>query len=228
MAQVEAPDRVPARESGWRWLAAPLRWAPAAALAVVVAIVVPIALWQGSEEPRVPSLGPASPEEFQPRGRPTEPERASTFRAFCVIPGAVLPLDPGPTSGTPPRCGRAMQLRFTVTNSGGFRHVFLAGLDEGHSLKWYFPRPPARESVLAPPSGVVDAPLDRVIRVGVNHPVGLVRIFALFSDQPVRVAEVEAAARGMAERRLPIATAHELLVGRADVRQRSLLLRVTP
>ena len=72
-----------------------------------------------------------------------------------------------------------------MSNPGSYKSVFLVGMDDDHAPKWYAPKPPVAESVPAP-AGLQDTPVGGAVKLGVNHGPGRVRIFALFSDKPVR------------------------------------------
>ena len=109
-------------------------------------------------------------------------------------------------------------------------------MDDDHAPKWYAPKPlpreaqalnPVIESVPAP-NGVQDTPVGGAVKLGVNHGPGRVRIFALFSDKPVRAPEVEAAVDELAKRHVTAQEAEALPLRRPDVLQRSLLVDIAP
>lgn len=194
----------PAR--GWQrlvqWFAPTPRWA--AGLAVAAALVlIPFAL-------RAPTSDPG----FQARGGAPQ-ERTAGLRAFCLDDGGVTP-----------RCTRQDQLRLTVSNAGRFQRVFLVGLDDEWAPKWYAPRPPEIQSVAAPEG--VDVPVGPAVRLGVNHDPGKVRVYALFSDVPVTMPEVEAAAERMRQQGKAPSQMESLPLMRTDVVQRSVVLDVEP
>jgi hypothetical protein len=188
------------------WLAPTPRWTAAATLALAVLLVPFVVL-------RRPSLRPA--DEFQARGTgapATSMERRGGLRAFCIEGDQVRALD---ERG---RCSMSANLKLTVSNPGRFQRVFVVGVDGERSVKWYAPHPPERESVTAPEG--IDAPVGGAVRLGVNHSPGPVRIYALFSDAPVRADEIEAAAAKGTLDKLPL--------GRADVQATSLVVEVAP
>ena len=122
-----------------------------------------------------------------------------------------------------------------MSNPGKYARVFLVGVDAEHELKWYAPRPPETESVAAPDTSKAaaetpDVPVGATIRLQVNHQNGPVRIYALFSDTPVRSSEVQVATRDLATRKVPVSSpeAEVLPLKRADVLQRSLVIDVGP
>lgn len=221
----------PAWQRMLQWFAAPTqRWA-ATGLAAAAAAVLLL--------PMLKSANHAAPgETFQPRGGkgPVElfsrnvggklVERSAGLRAFCLTKDQVQALDPkGPES---PRCDRAAQLKLAVSNPGQFKQVFLVGMDGEHDLKWYAPRPPETVSVAAPIGEAVDVPVGASVRLAVNHRPGPMRIYALFSDQPVSVAEVEAASQELARKNVKAEAAEALPLKRTDVLQRSLLIDLQP
>jgi hypothetical protein len=134
-----------------------------------------------------------------------------------------------PSQANLPQCDLAAQLKLAVSNPGGYSRVFLVGMDDSHELKWYAPKPPGDASVSAPTGvGMSEVPVGSAVRLGINHEPGRVRVYALFSDQPVRSAEVTAAAAQLAQRRVGVADAETLPLGRADVLQRSIIFDVKP
>jgi hypothetical protein len=206
-AAVVAEAAAAGRPSAWQrllqWLAAPRHWAPLAtgATAAVLLLALP---WL---------LAPRPVEEFRARGGGAAAgERPAGLRAFCLD-----------GSGVTPRCSQAAQLRLTVSNGGHYQRVFVVGLDETGELKWYAPRPPETTSVPAPAG--VDVPLGAAVRLGVNHDPGKVRIYALFSDNPLSAEEIEAAAERVRGARVQPET---LPLVRKDVAQKSVTIDVTP
>ncbi len=221
-----------------QWFAAPTqRWVATGLVAAAAAVLVIPMLRQGQPNGdwhEHPSTG-----TFQPRGGKGPVElfsknldgkvvpRNAGLRAFCLMKDQVQPLDPNGKAA--PRCDRAAQLKLAVSNSGGFKNLFLVGMDGEHELKWYAPRPPETESVAAPlESAGADVPIGASVRLAVNHRPGPVRIFALFSDAPVSAKEVEAATEELAKKNVTAEKADALPLKREDVLQRSLLIDVEP
>jgi hypothetical protein len=186
-----------------QWLAHPRRWVAGAATAVALAVLIPFFV-----------LRPRGDGDFQARGGPTG-ERQAGVRAFCFD-----------GSGVTPTCTRASQLRLTVSNAGKFRYMFLLGLDDAHAIKWYAPRPPETMSVAAPEGS--DVPVGDALRLGVNHDPGPVRVYAIFSDAPVSVAEVEATVEHMRAMKLSPTSAGALPLQRTDVVQHSVTFNIQP
>jgi hypothetical protein len=170
-------------------------------------------------------------DEFQPRGSATNKgnvdffathpgvaptERGASVRAFCIEGDRVSALIDGS------HCAKDGQLKLAVTNRGRYEKVFLVGVDANREVKWYAPRPPEQGSVPAPQEGI-DVPVAGALKVGVNHDLGRVRIYALFSDQPIAAEEVEKAAKDL---QLPLP--ETLPLNRSDVLQRSLSFEVVP
>ena len=218
-----------------QWFAPVQRWGTGVALAAAAIVLIPLIL--------KPQMKPV--EEFQPRGgkkdgpielyskaphlKPTE--RAAGLRAFCLVGDKVIALDP--KGNTPPKCSAQSQLKLAVSNPGKYQKVFLVGVDSEYSIKWYAPRPPETESVAAPVgTGTVEAPAEIPVgvsvRLAVNHQPGPVRLFALFSDKSVTVAEVEKAVDSMAKQKVRLSDQFSLSIDRPDVLQRSVVIDVGP
>jgi len=218
-----------------QWFAPTQRWATGLVAAAAAIALIPILSHMNQSKP-------APDDTFQPRGGkgPVElysghpqvaTDRMAGLRAFCLTGDKVVALDPKGT--TPPRCARSSQLKLAVSNPGKYARVFLVGVDRENDLKWYAPRPPETESVAAPDTSKAGAdapeiPVGATVRLHVNHDPGPVRIYALFSDQPVKSAEVLAATSELAASKVPV-TSHKaegLPLKRGDVLQRSLLIDV--
>jgi hypothetical protein len=200
-------DQAAARPRAWQrlvqWMAPPRRWAVGVATAATLAVLIPFFVAR-----------PRGEGEFQTRGG-THHERQAGVRAFCLD-----------DKGVTPRCTGTAQLRLTVSNAGGFRYVFLLGLDEAHAIKWYAPRPPDLASVAAPTGNEV--PIGDAVRLGVNHDPGPARVYAIFSDTPVTAAEIEAAVERMRSLKLSPEKASTLPLQRTDVVQHSVTFDVVP
>ena len=225
----------PAWQRMLQWFAPTQRWATGLVAVAALFALVPI-LKHNHAAPTLPALpgdgmqargGKGPVELFSGHPQLKGTERLAGLRAFCLDGSEVHPLEPkGPAL---PACARSGELKLAVSNPGKFARVFLVGMDGSHALKWYAPRPPATESVLAPAGGeAVDAPVGATVRLAVNHQTGPVRIYALFSDRPVKASEVEAASRELARRGVRTEDAASLPIPRPDVLQRSLLIDVQP
>jgi hypothetical protein len=212
----------------WFWRFRPV-WTTGLVAAAAAVILIPL-LTRTPMNAHAPEPGKnAGPVElFQSRGGATPngaEARQAGLRAFCLEGEKVQPLDPKGTE--PPKCERSSQLKLAVSNPGNYKSVFLVGMDDDHAPKWYAPKPPVGESVPAP-SGVQDTPVGGAVKLGINHGPGRVRIFALFSDKPVRSPEVEAAVDELAKRHVTAQEAEALPLRRPDVLQRSLLVDIAP
>jgi hypothetical protein len=219
------------------WFAPAQRWGTGLALTAAALAIIPLLRMNEPTSGR---------DEFQPRGgkdkgpvelfsktpvlKPTE--RSAGLRAFCLVGDKVEALDQKDTK--PPRCARSAQLKLAVSNTGKYSKVFLVGLDKDYDLKWYAPRPPETESVNAPAPGqdketaetTVETPVGASVRLVVNHGPGVTRIFGIFSDKPVTVAEVEAAAKTAKDKKVGLSDLYALPFSRTDVLQRSLLIDI--
>jgi hypothetical protein len=216
----DAQERTPSAWAALRaWLLSPRGLVPVA-VALVAIVAVPLLLSRPDT-----SSGPTG-ETLQARGG-ISAEPHIGFRAFCLTPSTVVALDATPSAALP-RCSRTAQLKLAITNHGGFRKVFLVGVDASHRVKWYAPRPPQAESIDTPRGDAVDEPVGTATRLEINHTPGPLRIYALFSKAPIRAAEVEEAIATLSRSGTPPAAAAQLPLGRTDVTQRSLLLELTP
>ncbi|MCA9668622.1 MAG: hypothetical protein KC503_23680 [Myxococcales bacterium] len=181
-----APDPPP-RSFAQRFLS--LRWLGAlVAVGAAVAIVLPLALRDDGKPPAGnSSTAPARP-EFQTRGAAPKTGKLVGLRAFCVAKGGgVAELGSDNKS-----CALAGVLKLAYTNRSKLAHVFIVGVDAKHRPMWYVPTPRTGLSVRAE-QGAVDKALARTVRLEVNHQAGALRIFALFSQKPLALADVEAA-----------------------------------
>jgi hypothetical protein len=193
----------PAWQRALQWFAPTQRWAVGIAAAAAVVVLIPFLA-------RSPT--PQRGDEFQTRGATTH-ERTAGLRAFCIG-----------DEGVTPRCARTTQLRLTVSNAGKFQRVFVVGFDDDFNPKWYAPRPPEAQSVVAPDG--VDQQIGTAVKLGINHDPGRVRIYALFSDAPVTTQEVESAADKLREQGKKPSQIESLPLLRTDVIQKSLVLDV--
>jgi hypothetical protein len=96
-------------------------------------------------------------------------------------------LDDSGAPSTPCHVSGTLQLRYTAKAA---RYLFVFGKTEQGELLWYTPTPAAPESVRVPaaPNG---ATLPFSTRLAVNHRPGRVRIYALFTAEPVALSDVE-------------------------------------
>jgi hypothetical protein len=221
-----------------QWFAPTQRWATGLVAAAAAIALIPILAHMNQAK------APAE-DQFQPRGGKTGPvelfgahpstmgDRMAGLRIFCLSGDKVEALDP--KGAAAPKCARASQMKLAVSNPGKFARVFLVGVDNEHALKWYAPRPPETESVAAPDTSkpvaeAAEVPVGATIRLHVNHDPGPIRVYALFSDAPVRSSEVEAATKDFAARKVAITSreAELLPLKRTDVLQRSLVIDVGP
>ncbi len=227
-----------------QWFAPAQRWGTGLALAAAALAIIPLLRMnepiKDEFQPRGGTVGPHAqrgagrddkgPVELfskTPVLKPTD--RSAGLRAFCLVGDKVEALDP--KDSKPPRCQRSAQLKLAVSNTGKYAKVFLVGLDKDYDLKWYAPRPPETESVPAPAPGLttettVEPPVGASVRLVVNHGLGQVRLFGLFSDKAVTTAEVEAAVKTLALKKVGLSDQFALPINRPDVLQRSLLIDI--
>lgn len=110
-------------------------------------------------------------------------------------------------------CPREAMLAFSVTNLDDEpRHVFLVGVNDRDELRWYAPFEPSSRSVEVR-AGEVDRLLETLAELR-DLPEGeRVTVFALFSDDPVDGAALEARLREARARGLPLSRLDRLPVG---------------
>ena len=254
------PDAEPARrQSIFRWVAV------LAASAAVFALVLPLALHfarppatgrgaggGGGVAETAAELGGRP--EFEPRGpAQASPTEKLGLRAFCIQSAAagatpvvqsVLPTDPAAPAAKLTSCGLGDVLKFAYTNRSELPYLFLVGLDERYAVKWYEPHPPRTTSVEVK-KDAVNQTIPRAVKIGVNHEAGALRLYAIFSAQPVEARQIEAAAAAAKKAKIPLARLTALTlegVGAAPrgigvgaprsgrdqaVEQRSLLLKLS-
>ncbi|MCK6550153.1 hypothetical protein L6R52_30240, partial [Myxococcota bacterium] len=149
--------------------------------------------------------------------------RPASVRAFCVDGAAVVPL-----GEAAPTCALSAALKLAIGNRGAYPHVFVVGLQDDHTPRWYLPRPPETKSVAAPERDAGEVPIGAAVRLAVNHHAGPLRVHALFSEAPLDAREVEAAFHALAAKGVSAVDAVELPLARRDVVQRSVLVEVAP
>jgi hypothetical protein len=227
----------PARRQVVSWVAA------IATCGVVLAIALPLVLHKAGRPPTTSgpagisenagggSAGGVEEHDFQPRGGSgAGPAVVGVmgFRAFCI--SKLAGLAPQVTGLQPDgACRTSDVLKFAYTNRARkpLPYLFLVGVDEKHRIKWYEPHPPARHSV-AIKSDIADEPIERAVRLAVNHQAGQLRIFALFSQKPIEADAIERTVAELAKRGTSIAKLAELPGQPADCLQQSLLIKLEP
>lgn len=165
----------------------------------------------------VPPRGLEGEGTFRVRGA-TPGVRPATLRAFCVD-GAGQARELSPEA---PACPLGGLLELALANQGKYRHVFVVGVQEDLSPRWYSPRPPEERSVEAPPAEEGQVPFGPSIRLAVNHHAGPLVVHALFSDVPLAAADVTRAIQRSGK---PDGAPLELGAG---VEERSLRLEIAP
>lgn len=153
-------------------------------------------------------------EELRARGS-ANTAKPATVRAFCVSDGKAAEAR---------SCSLASDLQLALGNKGGYRYVFLVGVQAGGSPRWYSPRPPAIESVNAPAAGDGEAMIGSAIHLRVNHEQGPLKIFALFSEHPLAMRDIEAAIARTKDQSL--AELEALPLEGKDVAQRTVFMEV--
>jgi hypothetical protein len=187
----EILDRMAPRRAGLPGRA----WAYAGISLAVVATAVLVVL---------PMLEPQPASDFQARG--VDAEVAAGVRAFCITAeqGAqaprirsTFPVTDELVAGAGGSCNIKDVLRFAYTNGvpgrgRAFDCLFLLGINEQLQPLWYYPHPDEKLSVrIQSGPEAVNVPLPGGVRLEVNHAPGLVRIYGLFSEEPLTVSQVE-------------------------------------
>ncbi len=139
-----------------------------------------------------PGLGPN--DDFQARGQTVQ----SQVELICIQQGE----SPEARSARMPdgswRCALNENLAFAVLPIGNARHVALFGIDEAGQILWYTPTPTQAASHLLQPSDR-PMPIERTVRLDVNHRPGDYRVWALFSNEALRFDRVQKMAQTVAE-----------------------------
>ncbi|MBW2733420.1 MAG: hypothetical protein JRH20_13615, partial [Deltaproteobacteria bacterium] len=127
---------------------------------------------------------------FQARGAPSEDGKHVGLRLFCLGPkvSMVHELRDVPVGS----CSLGATLKFAITNRSELRYLFLVGVDARHEALWYRPMPPRTESFFVAKK-IVDKPLERAVRLEINHQRGKLRVYALFSSHPLEAKVVQEA-----------------------------------
>ncbi len=195
------PAEVRAKPGRW----APRFLAPAAALACA-AMVILVSRAPGPVSHRVP-IGEGSrlaPAEIVARG-PGAAFNAKTaetgFRLLRVVPREAK-VDEGSELLV------SDVVTFTYTNlRKGMRYLALLGIQEGGTVRWYYPGPESDRSILIEPERV-DEPLNDGIRLSIFHRAGWLRVAAILLEGACRQggrggcgASAGGAGRGIGEAR---------------------------
>jgi hypothetical protein len=143
---------------------------------------------------------------------PDGDERWTGIRVFSVPAGGeVFPLAPGPLP--------AGELAFTYTNGSPrpFSHLMILAVDQAGRIHWFYPAflDPAGDPESIPiAAGREERELPE--RVRIHAAPGRLRLFALFTNQPLRVRQVEALLRDLLAQgrlwqadRLPVPDIHQ-------------------
>lgn len=184
---------LPGRSSRWQRLAMPL--AAAAALLLIAGAGVwissdvdPLA---GGDQPGVGS------DQFQPRTA-SPPARSSDYRKpsielFCARDVGDDVQFQG--SADAPfgllSCPKDSRIKFGYQSTDPkLRHAAFFGVDRAGTIYWYGPSP-AREESWQIQSRPEITPVGETVELGVNHAVGDVRVYGLFSPEPIDFDEMD-------------------------------------
>jgi|GEM_PF-1442796 hypothetical protein len=214
-AQKQSPSK---RNTLWRGLLAATTLAAGAAAIAIVMLRMP-----------APSTGMdtnTGQPQFAIRGGSANPDTDSAgigLRAFCLDGKSGEPKEIKPTTAKSElqTCDLNQVLRFAYSNRGKSRYLYLLGVDEKFQPYWYAPAPPETRSI-AIAKDVNDGALERAVKLEVNHHAGLLRIFALFSEEPLEAATIEKALAEAKDAKGSLKGLDRLPI--ANIAQRSLLL----
>jgi len=165
------------------------RLAFALPIALAMLLILPWLAQDRDGRPEIPA------HLFAPRGG--EAPYLDHLFLFCFTAGAqggsVARIDRPAELQDLGSCPLDGELQFALTKlSDDKRYLYVAGLDEAGRRLWYYPEP-GQGGSSALPSRAVKQVFGDSILLQVNHQPGRIRIFALFSAQPVTDAEVEEA-----------------------------------
>ncbi|RJO70462.1 MAG: hypothetical protein C4523_05450 [Myxococcales bacterium] len=133
---------------------------------------------------------------FAPRGS-EEPYETHLF-LFCIEgkgrAAKVTRLDRPPfLTEAPEKCSINSEFQLALTNlTTKKKYIYVVGMDDAGRRLWYFPEPGEGESRPAP-TGVAEKLFGESIRLSVNHRLGLMRMFVVFSEHPVTEDEISRA-----------------------------------
>jgi len=182
------------------------------ALAALSAILLAVVLVPQGKDQRAPD------EDFMARG--TQGTAQGGLNVFHVDPEhrAVTRMTRVP-EGAPIESGSVMQLAYSNTD---FAHLVVVGLDAHYELHWYHPGSSAGDTRIE--RDVTDMLLGDAWQI--TAPAGGLRLFAVFSNEPLDASTIEAAAAHVSGAQLPLTQVAEL--PGLGLHQDSVLLKVEP
>ena len=176
--------------SGWQRLAMPL--AAAAALALIVAG----GIWASGDMD--PLSGSSAEDQFQPRSVAQPDEQRSyqkpQIELFCArdAEGDVQFQGSSDAAFGLLVCPRDSRLTFGYKSADPqLGHVAVFGVDAAGNAYWYGPSP-ARSEPWAIEAQEKITPGGDTIELAVNHEPGTVRVYALFTPEPMQFSELDA------------------------------------
>jgi hypothetical protein len=215
-AILETAVEAPRRGRSWRlWVGL----SAAVTIALLLLLLLPVLLRDDGP--------PASkPPEFAVRGAD-----AVALRLYCIDPGAPAggKFRPASADGGVLGCRLRESLKVTYLNAAekpGYRYLWVVGLDQELSIKWYYPTPGAPSGVAIKATREL-APLPDMIRLEVNHRPGQVRVFGVFSRSRIDAARIGRALRQVRSARPPLGKIRALPLGK-EARQVVVDLRILP
>jgi predicted anti-sigma-YlaC factor YlaD len=167
------------------------------ALACVALAACGLAVW-GAQ--RAEQAQQAQDEEFTARSAQTREQAVpevspASVAVFCVTRAAAgTPRFEGasdaPLGALACDVGGELQVAYTLSAGHRARYAAFFGVSEADELLWYGPSP-AEPGPVAVTLSEGLSPVGQTIRLGVNHQPGMVRVFGLFSEEPLELARVQ-------------------------------------
>lgn len=172
-----------------------------------------LAVWVGSL-----ALDPTPEPTTLARGMPAANDRESrvALRVFTMTDrGRIRELRDTPTLAAD------APLKVTYSNlDAAIGHLVVCSIDDTGQTGWLFPRD---DDTLSVARDVIEELVAGEVRLGDMHAGSEVRLFALFSDEPIGRSRIETALRALSQRPAPTATQR---LDIPDVLQDGLLLQV--
>lgn len=202
-----------------------LFWVLSAPVAALLAFLLVSGFSTEGEAPSDPT--------FQPRGDQNG-HPVARLRPLCTdgkngLLGDTLPAEND--AGRLTRCTLQSDLVFTVLYDGEpsrARYLFVVGFDERGFPLWYTPKPNQEKSLPLLVQPNTQQRIPGSTRVGVNHVAGKVRVFALFSQSPITITEISAAAQELRKQEARFVELTALPLRRTDVITTFADLEVAP
>jgi hypothetical protein len=172
--------------------AARRRRAGAAAFVALAACV--LAVW-GVQRVGAPVDDGFAARSADPREAPVVEAREAQVALFCVgrdAAGAATfeGAEDAPLGALACDVGGELQVAYTLSAASRARYAAFFGVDAAGVVLWYGPSP-AAPGPLGVSASEAPSPVGQTVRLKVNHRPGIVRVFGLFSEEPLELARVQ-------------------------------------